>query len=103
GAKSIDTILSTTIHTFTEKAISNNLFEHFFFIRYYDESGLHFRIRFFNSDIKKNNDLYFEFMQTLQPHLNNGIVEKVLLDTYKRELERYRSEERRVGKECRFW
>ena len=89
GAKSIDTILSTTIHTFTEKAISNNLFEHFFFIRYYDESGLHFRIRFFNSDIKKNNDLYFEFMQTLQPHLNNGIVEKVLLDTYKRELERY--------------
>jgi len=89
GAKSIDSILATTIHKFTQEAISNNLFEHFFFIRYNDESGLHFRIRFYNSDIKKNNNLYFEFMQALQPHLNNGIVENVLLDTYKRELERY--------------
>ena len=89
GANSIDKILSTTIHTFTEEAISSNLFEHFFFIRYFDESGLHFRIRFYNSDSEKNKNLYFEFMKTLQPHLENGIIDKVLIDTYKRELERY--------------
>lgn len=89
GAKSIDSILATTIHSFIEDAIHNNLFENFFFIRYFDESGLHFRIRFYNSNVKKNTELYFEFMQVFQPHLNNGIVESVLLDTYKRELERY--------------
>ena len=89
GAKSIDTILSTTIHTFTDKAISEKLFEHFFFIRYSDEAGLHFRIRFYNSDIEKNKDLYLEFMQILNPHIDNGIIDKVLIDTYSRELERY--------------
>lgn len=89
GAKSIDTILATAVHTFTEQGASSNLFEHFFFIRYNDETGLHFRIRFYNSDIEKNKELYFEFMQMLQPYLGNGIIEKVLTDTYNRELERY--------------
>lgn len=89
GGKSIDTILATTIHDFTVKGTSEKLFEHFFFIRYSDESGLHFRIRFYNSDIEKNKELYLIFMRILNPHIDNGIVDKVLIDTYNRELERY--------------
>src|SRR5690606_13734401 len=82
GVKSGEKILATVIHPFIEAAIKEGMFERFFFIRYYDESGGHFRIRFYNSRIANQLPLYARFMQAIQSHIDNGIVEKVLLDTY---------------------
>ncbi len=92
GVKSTDKILATTIYMYIQSAIKNKSFEQFFFIRYYDETGPHFRIRFYNSEISKNTDLYIQFMKVLSSNIKSGTIERVLIDTYKRELERYHND-----------
>lgn len=92
GPKSLDNILATLIFTFIEKNSDENFFENFFFIRYKDEFGEHLRIRFFNSCLDKNKKLYSIFMKLLEPYIINGVINKVITDTYKRELERYKFE-----------
>ena len=88
GSKTAENILSNAILPFIENGIKGNLFERFFFIRYRDEFG-HFRIRFYNSDKAKQAALQAQFMDVLQPLLDEGAISKVMLDTYSRELERY--------------
>ena len=63
-------------------------FEKFFFIRYRDDFS-HLRFRFFNSDPDKQLEVQKQLMLSLQPLLDNGMIDKVVLDTYSRELERY--------------
>lgn len=88
GYGSAENLLINTILPFVEKGISNKWFEHFFFIRYNDDFP-HLRIRFYNS----NTDLQFvlqkEFMSYLNPAINQGIIGKVQIDEYAREIERY--------------
>jgi len=89
GAKSAEKILATIIHPFIEIGLEEVLFEQFFFIRYYDESGGHFRIRFKNRIVENQLRVYQKFVQTIQPLVDTGTIQKVMLDTYNRELERY--------------
>lgn len=91
GSKTAETILSETILPFIEKGLNDGLFEQFFFIRYRDDFG-HFRIRFYNSDVAKQSELQVAFITCLQPLVEDGLVDKILLDTYSRELERYGAE-----------
>jgi thiopeptide-type bacteriocin biosynthesis protein len=89
GAKSAEKILARVVLPFIEKGIEQDWFEQFFYIRYKDESGGHFRIRFYNSITEKQLPLYQKFMKALQFLIDQGTIEKVMLDTYNRELERY--------------
>ncbi|MFA6057238.1 MAG: lantibiotic dehydratase [Taibaiella sp.] len=89
GARSAEKILTTVVLPFIEEGLEQELFEQFFYIRYKDESGGHFRIRFYNSALEKQLHLYQRFMKVLQFLVDNGTIEKVMLDTYNRELERY--------------
>lgn len=89
GAKSAEGILTHTILPFAEDGIRLQLFEKFFFVRYEDEGGIHFRIRFFNADIEKQLPLYKQFMLAIQAFIADGTIHRVVLDTYNRELERY--------------
>jgi thiopeptide-type bacteriocin biosynthesis protein len=89
GSKTIEHLLSAVLSPFMEEGLDNGLFERFFFIRYRDEVGGHLRIRFFNRETDKQLTLYKKMMQVLQPWMDNGAIDKVMLDTYKRELERY--------------
>jgi thiopeptide-type bacteriocin biosynthesis protein len=89
GAKSAEKILATIVLPFIEKGIMQKLFEQFFYIRYKDERGGHFRIRFYNTIIEKQLPLYQEFMKVVQSRIDDGTIEKIMLDTYNRELERY--------------
>ena len=89
GSKSIEHLLSTVLSPFIEDGLDQGLFERFFFLRYRDETGGHLRIRFFNQDKDKQWAVAKNFIQTLQPWLDSGSIDKVVVDTYRRELERY--------------
>jgi len=89
GAKTAEHILSAVILPFIEDGLENRLFERFFFIRYRDATGWHIRIRFFNKDTDRQLLVYKKLMQVLQPLMDSDAIDKVMLDTYRRELERY--------------
>ncbi len=91
GSKTAEKILCETVQPFVEQGISTGLFEHFFFVRFRDEFS-HIRIRFYNSDVTKQGRLQEEFMSVLQPLLDLGLIDKLSIDTYSREVERYGSE-----------
>lgn len=88
GSTSNEKILKDYILPFIEGAIELQKFSKFFFIRYKDDHS-HIRIRFFNTDLNKQIQLQIEFMQILQPLLDIELINKVSIDTYNRENERY--------------
>ncbi|KIO77424.1 hypothetical protein TH53_09075 [Pedobacter lusitanus] len=91
GPTICEKILKKEIAAFVEEGIGQKLFEKFHFIRYIDES-FHLRIRFYNQDTEKQSTVQKQFMEVLQPILENGLISKVTMDTYSRELERYGSQ-----------
>jgi thiopeptide-type bacteriocin biosynthesis protein len=84
-----ENLLSGVLSGFIEAEATRQLFDYFFFIRYRDEGGHHLRLRFFNKDLTNQLSLVKEVMQALQPFIDNGSIENVLLDSYSRETERY--------------
>jgi len=88
GPKFCEKILKEVILKFIEVKFKAKRFEKFFFIRYKDDDS-HLRIRFFNADIQKQIYVQKEFLKILQPFFNKGLIDKILVDTYSREVERY--------------
>jgi class I lanthipeptide synthase len=88
GSKTGDILLKKLLFEFVENGLHDALFEQFFFIRYKDEFP-HLRIRFFNSDTDKQIAVQKAFLSAIQPYLDAMLVDKVVIDTYVRELERY--------------
>lgn len=91
GTKTAEQLLKDYLQPFVEKGISNSLFRQFFFIRYKDEAS-HIRLRFFVPDQRQRHLLSDEINQLLQPLMNMELIHEVMVDTYKRELERYGGE-----------
>lgn len=89
GPKMAENLLSGALLSFIDQKENKNLFEYFFFIRYKDDSGNHLRLRFFNKDLNKQLSLLKEIMLVLQPYVDDGLVERVVIDSYFREIERY--------------
>jgi thiopeptide-type bacteriocin biosynthesis protein len=90
GSKTAEKILSQVIFPFVEEQRQEGLFEKFFFIRYKDEFS-HIRIRFFNSKSENQSELQQLFLNLMNPMIIDGLITKVSIDTYSRELERYDS------------
>lgn len=86
GDKTAEKILGNEVYRFVTE--NPTLFEKFFFIRYFDEFS-HLRIRFYNSESKRNLGLQFDFISSLQNYIESGLIHKVTIDTYQREMERY--------------
>lgn len=91
GTKTAETLLQTVISNFVLDGLRKEKFEKFFFIKYRDEFS-HLRVRFFNSQLSKQSIVQEEFLQLIRPFLDNGVINKVSIDTYIREIERYRSD-----------
>lgn len=89
GPKMAEKLLSGVLLRFIESEASKELFEYFFFIRYRDDGGHHLRVRFFNKDLNDQLTLVKELMQVLQPYVDDGSIENIVLDSYSREIERY--------------
>ncbi|MEO6684885.1 MAG: lantibiotic dehydratase [Dyadobacter sp.] len=86
--KSSDKLL-LLLHPLVNRLIDENIITQFFFIRYQDPD-YHLRFRF-RGDAQ--NGFYHQVIdlikQTLEEYVQNGLVYKIQLDTYERELERY--------------
>ncbi len=88
GSAMAEKILRTSILEFIDDETQQQLFEKFYFVRYRDDNS-HFRIRFYNHQPNMQAEVYIRFVKKMQPLLDKGAINKILLDTYSREIERY--------------
>ncbi len=88
GISTVDNLLATEILPLTEKLLSNKYIDKWFFIRYTDPD-YHLRLRFHLTNNQNTSAIISSVNFLLKPYVQDGLVSKVQLDTYKRELERY--------------
>jgi thiopeptide-type bacteriocin biosynthesis protein len=88
STNTIDKLLVQYVLPFVVLNKEKGLFDKFFFIRY-KEHGSHLRIRFYNKDIFKHNDVLLAFTTMLKPLLENDIIQRIVIDTYIPETDRY--------------
>jgi thiopeptide-type bacteriocin biosynthesis protein len=90
GIKTADEFLKNDLKTTIEELLSKSLIWECFYIRYHD-NDFHLRIRFKISSIHNCLEVMSSMRAVLQPLMDQDIIWKVQLDTYKREMERYGS------------
>ena len=83
-----DLLLMDVLKPFGQKAIQRKWIQDFFYVRYQDPES-HLRIRFRVNDRKFIGRIITEWLNKLQPYVDNQMIHKVQLDTYFPELERY--------------
>jgi thiopeptide-type bacteriocin biosynthesis protein len=88
GFKTADQLITEVIAPLANQLLNNQVISKWFFIRYSDPE-LHLRLRFLLTDANKVGIPIVMFNQALQEHIQNGLVWKVQIDTYQREIERY--------------
>jgi thiopeptide-type bacteriocin biosynthesis protein len=88
GVKTADTLLANEILQLVKYLSSKGLLERWFFIRYADPET-HIRLRIFNKDRDKIFEIIKIVHEYISPLQKNGIISKILSDTYIREFERY--------------
>jgi len=88
GVKTADDILTRPISSIIKQLYKNKWIEKWFFIRYSDPD-FHLRIRFFVTDISYIGNVINLFFDVLNRFEKDGLISKIQLDTYHRELERY--------------
>lgn len=89
GVKTADKLLSECIKPLTEQLLQNGLADRFFFIRYSDPD-LHIRLRFHIGNPAHLGKVIGLVHEALSPWIDQGSVNKLQTESYKRELERYR-------------
>ncbi len=90
GIKTTDKILIKTVKPLVDRLKKAGLIEKWFFIKY-EDPDTHIRLRLYNNNIEKNSEVSKIVYQYLKPLMDEGVISKVLNDTYIRELERYGS------------
>ncbi|WP_136468901.1 thiopeptide-type bacteriocin biosynthesis protein [Flagellimonas onchidii] len=88
GPKSADNILINTIYPLIESLYKRKVILKWFFIRYSDPD-YHIRIRFLLNSLDDFNSVIKEVHDSVKELYLNGIVDNIILDTYKPEYKRY--------------
>lgn len=88
GVKTSDTLLLEVLKPLVEQFQSENVITKWFFIRYND-SKPHLRIRFKINNLNSYNYILEKINSLFGEYLNSGEISNLIIDTYKRELERY--------------
>ncbi|MCX6212985.1 lantibiotic dehydratase [Spirosoma sp.] len=89
GNKTGDKILTQTVGTLANKFYEQGWIDRWFFLRYNDPDP-HLRVRFHCPNGGKNiAELLHHIQQAVEPFLQEGLLQKIQIDTYVRELERY--------------
>lgn len=88
GYGTADELLAEVIGKLSWQLMNNGLIDSWFFIRYADPNP-HIRLRFHFDDISNIGDCIVFVENTLRPVLETGLVNRIMTDTYKREIERY--------------
>lgn len=90
GTKTVDNILIQYIFPIVKKMLSQQKIEKWFFIRYID-SDFHLRIRLLMTDEHYFGEIVNVFYFKLKSLVERGMIWKIQLDTYNREIERYKN------------
>jgi thiopeptide-type bacteriocin biosynthesis protein len=86
--KMAEQIIIENIGPLLKKIKEDQLIEKWFFIRYADPD-IHIRLRLKLKDTRYLNLIQIQFNELFDPFIENRLIEKIQLDTYNRELERY--------------
>jgi len=88
GYKTSDKILVEVVKLVSDEMLEKEIIEKWFFIRYGDPEN-HLRVRFLLSKPDYIYTLIKLMNENLQRFISSGLVWNVMIDTYKREIERY--------------
>lgn len=88
GVATADALLKDSIFHFTRQWSESQIFDQWFFIRYYDPE-FHIRIRFHSKKANNRNKIVSLFSKLIQPFIESGEINDFSMHTYKREIERY--------------
>lgn len=88
GVKSSDRILLESIKPLVAELKARGLIDKWFFIRYADPNA-HLRVRFHLLDVNQIGEVIQRVNSFLQSFTENGMIWRIQIDTYDRELERY--------------
>ena len=91
GVSGADRILEEAVAPLVQQFQEEQAIRQWFFIRYADPNP-HFRLRFCLSDVAHLGTVMEHVREALSPYEAAGVLAKVQLDTYHRELERYGGE-----------
>jgi thiopeptide-type bacteriocin biosynthesis protein len=92
GSQVSDTFITDTLTPIAQELLKDNKIDKWFFINYNDPDR-HLRIRFQIVDVQENLTEIIQILhRAIQPYIDNRTINKVQIDTYKRELERYGNE-----------
>lgn len=87
GPRTIENVL-VDLYPVILGLLSKRLIDSFFFIRYTDPS-YHIRLRLHCTHTKNFDAILSRLAQSLKGYLDHFIISKIMIDTYKREIERY--------------
>ncbi|GAB4055050.1 lantibiotic dehydratase [Spirosoma litoris] len=89
GEKTSDTLLTETIYPVVQQLLKTQIIDQFFFVRYKDTDP-HLRLRFRgNAHLEFYHHVVRVMEKALHEAIQSGIVHRIKVDTYQRELERY--------------
>jgi len=88
GPKTSDQLLIQVIKPTVSYLIKHNVIDKWFFIRYNDPNH-HIRVRFHSTAPKNINTIITTLYEKMQFFITQGLVWKVQIDSYQREIERY--------------
>ena len=88
GPKTADEILTNIINPLQKELKENQIIDKWFFIRYSDPKP-HIRLRFHYNKPESVSVIINAINQQIEPLVKKDIINKVQIDTYNRELERY--------------
>ena len=89
GESTSDRLLTDVIHPVVHTLLENRIVDEFFFVRFTD-SDPHLRLRFKgNAHLEFYHHVVRVMEKSLREAIESGIVHRVQVDTYQRELERY--------------
>jgi thiopeptide-type bacteriocin biosynthesis protein len=102
GPKTADKVLVNVIKPLTNVLLSKGIITKWFFIRYADPKH-HLRIRFHLNNSESIIVIINEMNRLIKPYVDQLVVNRVLIDTYSRELERYGSSSIEISEDLFFF
>lgn len=92
GTASADRVLADHLAPVLGRLRDSGVVDSWFFLRYHDPEH-HLRLRLHGEPTALRDHAFSALTDALTPHLDNGTVSSVVLDTYHREVERYGGDE----------
>ncbi len=89
GYKYLEKFLLSDIQPLLNSFIADGIIDKWFFIRFYDTDN-HLRVRIFLKDLKYISYIFTQLESVIKEPINNKTIQKYTIDTYERELSRYK-------------